>query len=530
VTSTPQPLLPAPAPTFVDRWLDRIAADPARARLYAWLAPTLVTLLAAVLRFWNLGHPHELVFDETYYVKDSWSQWALGYPATWPEEADTRFAAGETDIFTDDGSNVVHPPLGRFLIGAGMALFGAESSFGWRFTVALCGTATVLVLYLLARTLTRSTAFATLAAFLLAIDGLAIVMSRITLLDGILTLFVLLAFWFTALDHLDHDRRLAALVAARTSEGGPPRWGPVRWDRPWLFAAGLAAGAACGVKWSGLYVLAALGIYAVVTDALARRRAGVQYWPVDAVVRQGPVSFLLLVPVSAAVYLLSWTGWLTTTGGYSRAAVDAAPAEGFWAWVPLPIQNLWAYHQSTYGFHIGLDSEHGYASPAWQWPLLIRPTSMFWHRDDLGVDGCAATSGCTEAVSSLPNPLLWWAGVAAVVFLAVRFVMTRDWRYALVLTGVAATYVPWLLYPDRTIFQFYTIVMLPFLVLAVVFALRELVGPRGGDPYRRTTGVRLVGVFVAVVVLLSAFWYPVWTAIEVPYDFWRLHNWLLTWV
>jgi dolichyl-phosphate-mannose--protein O-mannosyl transferase len=526
VTSTAEVPLAAAPSTWLDRWRSRVHADPRRERLYAWLAPTLVTLVAAVLRFAGLGHPHVLVFDETYYVKDAWSQWSLGYPATWPEGSDPRFAAGETDIFHSTGSYVVHPPLGRILLGAGMALFGADSSTGWRVAVAVCGTLTVTLLYFLAHALTGSRVFATVAAFLLAIDGLAIVMSRIALLDGILTLFVVLAFWFVVLDRRDHVGRLAALVAARE---GPPAWGPVRWARPWLVAAGAAAGAATAVKWSGLYVLAAIGLYAVVTDALARRRAGVRMWPADAVLRQGPASFLLLVPVAAVVYVASWTSWLVTDGGYSRHAVDAAPATGVWGWVPLALQNLWAYHQSIYGFHIGLSTPHSYSSPAWQWPLLIRPTSMHWHQDAAGSGGCVLPTGCTEAISSLPNPLIWWAGVSAVVFLAVRFLLTRDWRFALVLTGVAATYVPWLLYPERTIFQFYTVVVLPFLVLALAFALREIA--RGGpDSVRRVSGGRTVLVFLVVVTLVSAFWYPVWTGMPVPYDFWRLHNWLPTWV
>src|SRR5690606_26016936 len=122
---------------------------------------------------------------------------------------------------------------------------------------------------------------------------------------------------------------------------------------------------------------AALGLFAVVSDALERRRAGVGQWPADAVLRQGPVSFLLLVPVAAVVYLGSWAGWLLSDGGYSRHVVDSSPATGVWAWVPLPLQNLWAYHQSIYGFHVGLTTPHAYQSPAWQWPLLIRPTSMW---------------------------------------------------------------------------------------------------------------------------------------------------------
>jgi dolichyl-phosphate-mannose--protein O-mannosyl transferase len=302
--------------------------------------------------------------------------------------------------------------------------------------------------------------------------------------------------------------------------GHDSAWGPVFWNRPWLLAAGAALGAATAVKWSGLYVLAAFGIWVVVTDALARRRAGVPMWPADAAFRQGPVAFVLLVPVAVVVYLASWISWLASDGGWERHALDAAPAEGFWSWVPVALQNLWKYHRSIYEFHVGLTTPHSYQSAAWQWPLLTRPTSMYWHQGDAGV----------EAVSSIPNPLIWWAGVAAVVFLLVRFAMTLQWRYAAVLTGVAATYVPWLLYPERTIFQFYTVAIVPFLVLALTFALREIAGRADAAPTRRAAGQNVVLVFLVAAALVSAFWYPVWTGITVPYDFWRLHNWLPTWI
>jgi dolichyl-phosphate-mannose--protein O-mannosyl transferase len=135
-----------------------------------------------------------------------------------------------------------------------------------------------------------------------------------------------------------------------------------------------------------------------------------------------------------------------------------------------------------------------------------------------------------QAISSIPNPFIWWAGIAATVYLVIAFVLRRDWRYAVVLTGVACTYVPWLLFPERTIFQFYTIAMLPFLVIAFTFALRDIAGRRTAPARRRLVGQRLVWVFLGVVVLLSAFWYPVWVGMRVPYTFWLLHNWIPTWI
>src|SRR5690606_17549053 len=205
---------------------------------------------------------------------------------------------------------VVHPPLGKWIIALGMAAMGPGSSFGWRVMTAILGSLTVLLVYLVALQLTRSRTVAGIAGGLLAIDGLGIVMSRIALLDGILTFFILLGALFVLLDRRRTMPLLNAIGRA-DDENAPPRMiGPVLWARPWLIAAGVALGAASAVKWSGLYALAVFGLYVVVTDALARRRAGIALWPTDAVFRQGPASFLLVVGPALLTYLVSWTGWL----------------------------------------------------------------------------------------------------------------------------------------------------------------------------------------------------------------------------
>ncbi|MBF4563197.1 phospholipid carrier-dependent glycosyltransferase [Microbacterium sp. VKM Ac-2870] len=530
ITAEPiPPLLPPTRLSVYDRWRGRVGAEPRLQRLYSWLAPLLVTLLAGILRFWNLGQPHALVFDETYYVKDAWSQWTLGYAASWPNSADSRFAAGETNIFTTDPSFVVHPPLGKYLIGVGMWLFGADNSFGWRAMTALFGTALVLLLFFVAKTLSDSTVFATIASFLLAIDGLGVVMSRVGLLDIFLAFFVLLAFWFALLDRRRHLDRLAAGVVARTRGETAPAWGPVLWNRPWIIAAGAAAGAATAVKWSGVWVLAAIGIYLVVTDALERRRLGVTFWPMDAA-RQGFAAFVLLVPVAFVVYLGSWSGWLMSDGGYDRHVADASPATGLFSWVPLPLQSLWTYHQTIYTSMTGMTSPHSYSSAAWAWPFLWRPTSMYAFSTADGQGGCVGDNGCLQVLYSMPNPLLWYASVLAALYLVYRFAVERNWRHAVVLTGIAATWLPWLIYPERTVFQFYTIAIWPFLLLALTFVLRDVAGAAHAMADRRTAGQRVVIVFLVAVIALSAFWYPLWSATQVPYDFYRLHNWMQGWV
>ncbi|MEU4017371.1 phospholipid carrier-dependent glycosyltransferase [Microbacterium sp. NPDC028030] len=516
--TAPEPLLPAPQErsTRYGQLRDRVLSDPDWGRAVRWLAPLVITAVAAVLRLVNVGHPHQLAFDETYYVKDAWSLWTLGYEGTWGEKADDAFVTLQALPLSDQGAFIVHPPLGKWLIALGMAIGGPDNSAGWRLATAVLGTGSVLLVYLIARRLSGSIVVATVAGTLLAIDGLSIVMSRIALLDGILTFFLLLGVLFVLIDR----ERTIPVLERRDPDAPDPFWGPVLWRRPWLIAAGTAFGAASAVKWSGLYALAGFGLYVVVTDALARRRAGVVLWPTAAAFRQGPVSFVLFVFPALAVYLFSWTGWLVTAGGYDRQSD------------PNPLVALWKYHESMLGFHVGLTRGHPYASPAWEWPLLLRPTAVWVDSDPKN----CGTDHCIAVISAVPNPLIWYGGVAAAVYLLYRLV--RGWitrrpigpELTLPLVGLAVTYLPWLMFPERTIFQFYTVVMMPFLVLGLSMTLRIIAGRREDPLYRRQSGERTVTIFLVFVVLVSAFFLPLWTGMSVPYDFWLLHNWMPGWV
>ena len=521
--------------TGLDEWCGSVLATPARRRLWAWGGPLAVTLLAAVLRLWNLGSPQELQTDETFYVKDAYTLLKLGYESTWPEEPDERFEAGDTDIFTTAPSFVVHPPLGKWLIALGLAVFGADDSVGWRIASAVAGILAVLLLTLVARRMFDSTLLGVLAGGLMAIDGHAIVMSRVAFLDNFLMLFALLGFAGILLDRRWHAVRLAAALAAERGTGTgaahEPAWGPALWWRPWLVAAGVAFGCAAAVKWSGVYFLAAFAVYSVVVDALARRRAGVPFWFSAAALKQAPVTFLLTVPVALVAYLLSYTGWFATSGGWNRdfAALENNAWTGPLAWVPLPVQSLWHLHTSQYSYHVNAEAEHPYKSSPLTWLLLVRPFQMYYRASASGENGCDVAR-CSEAVTSIANPVIWWAASAAAVYLVYRLVRRREWQVGLILTGVAAGYLPWLLYLNRTVFQFYSIAFEPYLLLALTAVLGLVLGRRNDRPAGRSTGIAIVAVFGVAAVLVSTFFYPVWTATQVPTWFWQLHNWLPTWV
>lgn len=536
---TSAPLIDAPAAhlapertgTRLDDWWARVLRTPTRLRLWYWGAPVAVTLLAAVLRLWNLGAPHTLVFDETFYVKDSWTIWNLGYEGSWPDKADPRFAAGQTGIFSHDPSFVAHPPLGKWLIALGMAATGPANSFGWRVSTAIAGTIAVLLVFLIARMMFRSTMLATIAGFLFAIDGHAIVMSRVALLDGFVMLFGLLAFFCILLDRRWSAGRLAAKVAAARAAGRDPAWGPVLWWRPWLIAAGILCGLCAGVKWTGFYFLAFFAVYTVVVDAVARRREGLPFYVSGALLKQAPATFVLMVPLAFVVYVSTWAGWIFSSGGYYRNWAQSVHMQwtGMLGWVPLWVQNLWHYQTEMYNYSINLHTPHPYQSNPLGWTLMLRPTSMYYVGTTRGQDGCTADA-CSSAITSLGNPLIWWAGTAAILFLVYWLIRYRDWRYGLILTGLAAGYLPWWLYMQRTIFTFYSIAFEPYLILALTAAIGIVLGRRTDPERRRRRGILWTGGFLVACAVVSAFFWPIWTAQQVPFWFWQIHMWLPSWV
>ncbi len=83
-----------------------------------WLVTGVLTLIAVMVRFWQLGYRTDggtPIFDEKYYSLHSWQ---------------VLFNGGYEDNFAYPV--VVHPPLGKQIIAIGEWLFG-YNGFGWRF-------------------------------------------------------------------------------------------------------------------------------------------------------------------------------------------------------------------------------------------------------------------------------------------------------------------------------------------------------------------------------------------------------------
>lgn len=437
----------------------------------------IVTAVAAAIRLWGLGTPDQLVFDEIFYAQNACLL------ATTPDVCGIALPV-----------SAAHPPLGQWLIAAGIAIFGYDP-FGWRFASAVAGAITVALTYVLARLVLRgadpvpAAIGAAVAAGLLAVDVLHVVLSRVAMLDVFLALFVVAGFVAVLLD-LQRGPRPAGR--------GIGHW---IFGRPWRLVAGLLMGAMVAVKWSGLY--SALGIIGLIVawEIVARRR-GEDDEPAGwgrafgmALRAEGARTAVILGVVPVLVYLATYLG-------VAQGALVALPwREGSWWW------DVAAHQIGMARFHAGLEGHHPYESPSWSWFLLKRPVAFYF------------TDGATyNHILALGSPLAWWPALAVFGWLAVSWLRgPRGLAVAVVLVGGLAAYLPWLLLgaARSQIFIWYVLPALPFLYLAVgVAAVRW----RGW-----ARGALALGLTAALVAFI--FFWPIATASPLAPDDWRTRIW-----
>ncbi len=520
VTVTAEPAEPtaaaaSPVPETVRRrLLPRVGRDPR-----SWLATGLVVLIAAVLRVIGLAHPRGKIFDETYYATEG--QELFDHGVEWKPE-------------NNAGDFVVHPPLGKWIIGAGEWLFGRNAhggwltngEFGWRISAAVFGALSVLLLIRIARRLFGSTVLGCAAGLLLALDGMHFVLSRSALLDIFLMTFILAAFGCLLLDRDQRRGRWLAAMEAGLDPTAPGRAGRPRLGVPWWrLMAAVMIGCAAAVKWSAIWHLLAFIVIIIAWEISVRRSVGVRRPWRDALLDElGWVA--AFIGIAFVVYLVSWTGWFVTDSGWHRHYL-ARELHGHEYPVIGALYNLWEYHVQAFAFHTGLHDKHRYQSWPWQWLLLGRPVAFYYN----GEGSCGASS-CSAEVLLLGTPLLWWSFLPALAGLTWFGLRGRDWRAAVIGLTVAAGILPWFWYElkARTMFYFYALPALPFLILAVVYVLGSIMGPAParGSPVsdRRLFGAIFAAVYVALVALCFAYFYPIYVGKVITYAQWTARMWL----
>lgn len=366
-----------------------------------------------------------------------------------------------------------HPPLGKVFIGIGIDLFGM-TPFGWRIIGVLFGIGMLPFLYLFGRRLFDcKTWVAGAATALFAFDFMHFTQTRIATIDVYGTFFIIAMFYFM-------------LQYAQTSFYDTPLWKT-------FIPLGLSAimmGLGCASKWTAVYAAAGLAVFFFVIMGvrcyeykLAKKNIkgesnGIPHEKIVAVFKGNLIKTLLFcvlffVIIAGAIYVLSY---LTFSDGTDHSL----------------FKRMWDNQLDMFGYHSGLDATHPYSSTWYEWPTLVRPV---WYY------GETLSNGLKEGISAFGNPMVWWVGVPAFIYMIYLVIKEKD-RVAIFLSFTyLVQLLPWVLVP-RCTFAYHYFPSVPFVTLMIGYVMVRMVEKKE----KRLTWVY---VYCAAAFLLFALFYPV---------------------
>jgi len=381
-----------------------------------------------------------------------------------------------------------HPPLGKVIISAGIMLFGMNP-FGWRFFGTLCGVLMVPLMYVMGKKMFKRTIPAFVAAFLFSFDFMHLSQTRIATIDSYTTLFVMAMylFMFLYMEKSENGEKGATLS---------------------LFLSGLCFGLGAATKWQGVY--AGLGLAFLYFFRLARhcriklsatamtgKRAGKVCKP--EIIKSIVQGFLFFVVVPAIVYFVSYIpAMMTESTGLSFFFTNQG---------------------SMLHYHSTLEEPHAYGSSWWQWPLDFKPLYAYSPNRNFVPEGMAM------GITSMGNPLIWWATIPTVIWSIVQLVRKRetlDLPLLVSVVGFFSLYVPWI-FVTRTAFIYHFFPCVAFVVFMIVRFIMEQIEE---NPRKKLWLWFYMG---AVFVLFLAF-YPVLTGMKIPETYALLLRWVPGWV
>lgn len=432
---------------------------------------------------------NSMYFDEIYHAR-------TGY-----EHANSLYAYETT-----------HPPLGKVFISWCISLLGM-TPFAWRLAGTICGVLMVPAMYLLAMTLFGRTRWATLCALLLTADCMHFTQTRIATIDSYPVLFIMLMFMFMARwmkMSFYHQRLRDTLVP--------------------LALSGVCMGLAIASKWIGCYSAVGLAIlffarfYALWRqsvyagahrdEAPAFERAASLFAKNGAKTIAACCVFFVAIPV--AIYVLSYIPYLRAYGEVK--------------WNLRTLERIWDAQVLMFDYHKNLVAEHYFASPWYEWPLIVKP--MWYFAADF------EAPGMVSSILAFGNPAVWWTGLAGMLFVliysiyrnalpALRVLPGRensdDRAMPVIAVGFLSAYLPWVLV-SRLTFIYHYFASVPFIILATAQALRYLERKNA----RLAHGLMLA-LSVAAIALFVAF-YPLASGMEVPRAWCDAMNWFDGWM
>lgn len=387
-----------------------------------------------------------------------------------------------------------HPPLGKIFISIGILIFGMNP-FGWRIIGTLFGIAMLPFIYLFAKRFFRESWIATLVTILFAFDFMHFTQTRIATIDVFITFFVIVMYYF-----MYQYFRLSFYDTSLRKTFIP------------LGLSGITMGLGMASKWTGVYAASGLAViffWSLFTRFREYRFAkkdpegisnGISHSHIIHTFRSKTVKTILFcmvffVLIPATIYLLSYLPFIDSSGN------------GL-------VMRMLKNQQSMYHYHTTVDATHPYSSKWYQWPIMYRP---IWYYSG------HISDTVSEGISAFGNPLVWWAGIPAFLYMLYLAIRKKDNKATFLVIGYLAQYLPWTLV-TRVIFIYHYFPSVPFVTFMVGYSMFQIVQKR---PKLKKAAI----AYTVVAVILFIMFYPVLSGEPVNKDYVSMClRWFDSWV
>ncbi len=406
-----------------------------------------------------------------------------------------------------------HPPFGKYLISLGVRIFGMNP-FGWRVVGTLFGVFMLPFMYLFGRRLFGAKTWAAGAlTFLFAFDFMHFTQTRIATIDVYGTFFIIamyfFMYWYSQMSFFD-TKLWKTFVP--------------------LGLSAIMMGFGCASKWTAVYAAAGLAVFfaAIMVRRYLEYRAArrtpdgetgeISHGHIVKVYKKNTAAtlafcVLFFIVIAGGIYLGSYNGFSDGADNNTDRFAYVTDSEfnpecetmfteryrnlaekmksynsGFGNLVGKMVKN----QRDMYVYHSTLESSHPFESKWYEWPIMSRP--MYYYSQ-------TTAEGKKEGISAFGNPLVWWAGIPALVFMIflagrclaeetarslrgredgmswVDSVFSRDWTALFFVFAFFVQYAPWMKVAGlRCTFIYHYFPSVPFVAMMIVYIMVRLVG------------------------------------------------------
>ncbi|MBD5098894.1 MAG: phospholipid carrier-dependent glycosyltransferase [Clostridiales bacterium] len=453
---------------------------------------------------------------------------------------------------------VSHPPLGKLIISVGIMMFGMVP-FGWRFMGTLFGVLMVPLLYIFLKNLFGKTPVALCGTALFTFDFMHLVQTRIATIDTYGVFFILVSYYFMyrwlavpAGKKLRHYILPLGLSGLFWGIGCASKWTVVYAGAGlallWLLGMMFKAGDWHEAENEARRTAAPPELRQEVTEAMFQEapppweRPQVPSFAVH-VVGTILLSVLFFVIIPLCIYTASYFPYAIARGnegGFLALAgealswpfaqlpqhLDKLPkymeqlaktmaeegktpglldrVDSFFKIIPgdssNPVDIMLKNQHFMLTYHQGVHTPHPYESYWYQWIFDGRP--ILYYRD-------LDVPGMKSLFASFNNPLVSWAGLAAIFGVAIQTVRRKCGKGLFILIALLSQFVPWLPI-GRILFAYHYFPTVLFLCFAIAYLMDDMMT-------RKRTGYRLaVYGFTGCAAGLYAVFYPELIGLYVP--------------